>query len=300
MMARKKTNDRPKVPPAVRWLFRTLDRLSPRLAGRLAARLFLRTRRHRVSEKEAATLDDASRHELMTEHGPAVAWVWKRTIPVSPEPTVFLLHGWEGRASQLGSFVEPLREAGYRVVAVDAPGHGHAPGSSSSLVALGAALEAAVERWGPAAGVIGHSSGAIGTTFALSRGLEAPRVVFVSPGSDLPAYTRYFGRLLGLGAAATGEIVTSIERRIGLRFEAIEPLELARSRTTPMLALSDRDDRETPLPAVERLVGRWPGAVLEVTEGLGHVRILRDPDVVSRAVAFVTGRSERERLEVAS
>lgn len=299
-MAQKKTNDRPKVPQAVRWFFQTVDRLSPRLAGRLAARLFLRTRRHRVSGKEAAVLDSAERHALDTERGPAVAWVWERTIPVSPKPTVFLLHGWEGRSSQLGSFVEPLRRAGYRVVAVDAPGHGHAPGASSSLVALGAALEAAVDRWGPAAGVIGHSSGAIGATFALSRGLDTPRVVFVSPGSDLPAYTRYFGRLLGLGAAATAEIVPTIERWIGLPFTDIEPLELAPSRTTPMLALSDRDDRETPLPAVERLVDLWPGATLEVTEGLGHVRILRDPDVVSRAVEFVTGESDRVGLAVAS
>lgn len=298
MTRQKNTNGRTQIPAAVRGFFRRASRISPSLAGRLARLLFLRTRRHPVPEREAAVLESAERHELATERGPALAWVWGRPMPADArEPTVYLLHGWEGRGSQLGPFVGPLRRAGFRVVAVDAPGHGEAPGRSSSLVALGAALEAAVERWssGPegAAGVIAHSAGAVGTTWALARGLAVERVFFVAPGADLVAYTRYFGGLLGLGERAVRELAMAIERRIGVLYAELEPLRLAPEMTVPLHVATDRGDPEAPLPSVEKLVRSWPGATLRVTEGLGHRRILRDPEVVAEAVRFLTDGREQ-------
>ena len=36
-----------------------------------------------------------------------------------------------------------------------------------------------------------------------------------------------------------------------------------------------------------RVTAAWPNAQLVETEGLGHRRVLRDADVIARAVAFV-------------
>jgi pimeloyl-ACP methyl ester carboxylesterase len=298
MTRQKNTNGRTQIHAAVPAFFRLASRISPSLAGRLARLLFLRTRRHPVPEREAAVLESAERHELATERGRAVAWVWGRPMPADArEPTIYLLHGWEGRGSQLGPFVGPLRRAGFRVVAVDAPGHGEAPGRSSSLVALGAALEAAVERWSPdsgeaaagGAGVIAHSAAAVGATWALSRGLPVERAFFVAPGADIVAYTRYYGGLLGLSSRAVRELAIAIERRIGVLYAELEPLRLAPEMTVPLHVVTDRDDDEAPLPSVEKLVRSWPGATLRVTEDLGHRRILRDREVVEEAVRFFTG-----------
>lgn len=290
MASRKKTNGRAIALTALRAAFHGADALSPRLAAALAAPLFLRTRRHPVPERELAVLQGAERHELPTERGPAVAWVWGRPAPVSsPVPTVLLAHGWEGRGAQLGAFVEPLRRAGFRVVAFDAPGHGEAPGRSSSLPALGAALEAAAARWRPAVGVVAHSAGAIGATWALARGLTPARVVFVAPGADLLGYTAAFAGLLGLGSEARRRLARRIERRIGVTYGELEPLERAREMTVPLLTVSDRDDPEARLETVEALVASWPGAELRVTRGLGHRRILWEPDVVDAAVGFLAG-----------
>lgn len=290
MASKKETNDRAIIPPGLRAAFRTLSALVPALAAALAGGLFLRTRRHPLPQRELEALQGAERHDLPTDRGPAVAWVWGRPAPAAARlPTVFLVHGWEGRGSQLGAFVDPLRRAGFRVVAFDAPGHGEAPGRSSSLPAIAAALEAAARRYGPAAGVIAHSAGAVSTTFALSRGLRVERAVFVAPGADLLGYTRWFSELLGLSRRVRLRLQARIERRIGVSYAALEPLELASERTTPLLAYSDRKDPEAPLETAEALVGLWPGAELRVTEGLGHRRILRDPDVVAGSVEFLLG-----------
>lgn len=298
MAPKKKTNDRAKAPIGLRVAFRALSVLAPALAAALAERLFLRTRRYPMPNRELDVLQGAERHELPTDRGPAVAWVWGRPAPAAARvPTVFLVHGWEGRGSQLGAFVDPLRRAGFRVVAFDAPGHGEAPGRSSSLPAIAAALEAAAERFGPAVGVVAHSAGTVGATFALSRGLRVERAVFVAPGADLLGYTRRFAELLGLSDGVRLRLEGRIERRIGVPYAALEPLELAPERTTPLLAYSDRSDPETPLETAEALVRAWGDgsddrrAELRVTEGLGHRRILRDPAVVAGAVEFLTGGS---------
>jgi len=296
-----------KIPTPIRGFFRLLSRVSAPLAGRLARFLFLRTRRHPVPRRELAVRESAERFELATEHGQAVAWVWGQPQQAEARienglPTVYLLHGWEGRGSQLGPFVAPLRRAGFRVIAVDAPGHGEAPGRSSSLVALGATLTAAVERWGPGsprgAGVIAHSAGAISTTWALSQGLPAHRAFFIAPGADILAYTQQVGDLLGLSDRASGELVLAIERKVGVRLAELDALRHAPEMSVPLHVISDREDRETPLPAVERLVRSWPGATLRVTEGLGHRRILRDPEVVADAVRHFTREASPQAVAV--
>ncbi len=302
MAPKKKPNDRAQVPVGLPVAFRALSALAPALAAALAERLFLRTRRYPLPGRELEVLQGAERHELPTARGPAVAWVWGRPAPDSTPlwarvPTVFLVHGWEGRGSQLGAFVDPLRRAGFRVVAFDAPGHGEAPGRSSSLPAIAAALEAAAERFGPAVGVVAHSAGAVGATFALSRGLRVERAVFVAPGADLLGYTRRFAELLGLSDRVRLRLQDRIERRIGVPYAELEPLELAPGRTTPLLAFCDREDPEAPLETAEALVRAWGDgsddgrAELRVTEGLGHRRILRDPAVVAGAVEFLSGGS---------
>lgn len=294
MTLEKSTIDRPFIHPLVRTAFRGLGLLAPPVAAAAAERLFLRPRRFRAPERERDVLRTAERHSLETPRGDAVAWVWGRSAPASAAiPTVFLVHGWEGRASQLGAFVEPLLRnggrGGLRVVAFDAPGHGEAPGRSSSLPAVAATLEAAARQWGPPAGLVAHSAGAIAATYALSRGLAVERAVFVAPGADLAGYTRWFGDLLGLTAASRRRLRERIERRIGVAYAELEPLETAPDQAAPLLVLSDRRDREARLDTVRALVRAWPGAELRVTEGLGHRRILRDRKVVAEAVAFLTG-----------
>ena len=57
------------------------------------------------------------------------------------------------------------------------------------------------------------------------------------------------------------------------------------------LLLYDPADREVPLSEAQALARAWPGARLEMLEGAGHTRALRHPEVISRAVGFVTDRA---------
>jgi pimeloyl-ACP methyl ester carboxylesterase len=291
-MARKSTIGRTVVMGSLRAGFAAAGAVSPELAGAGAARLFLSTRRHPVPERDRQELQSARRWQLATGQGPLAAWTW------GPDegPTVVLLHGWEGRASQLGAFAPPLVAAGYRVVGLDGPGHGESPGRSSSFVALEKALCALGDHLGPFAGAVAHSAGCVSTIHALKRGLALERLVCVSPGVDLDGYAREFARLFGLSSAVSGSMRRRIERRLGVTWEELDPRQAPADRRVPLLVIHDRNDREAPFAGGAALAKAW-GARLIATEGLGHTRILREDSVVSQAVEFLgapKAASERE------
>ena len=66
--------------------------------------------------------------------------------PANVRPPVLLLHGWDGRAAQMISFVEPLVDAGYAVLAVDAPAHGASAGRQTNMLEWSLALRAIARR----------------------------------------------------------------------------------------------------------------------------------------------------------
>jgi pimeloyl-ACP methyl ester carboxylesterase len=72
---------------------------------------------------------------------------------------------------------------------------------------------------------------------------------------------------------------------------SIEPIELAPSLRARALVVHDPVDRETPFEHARSLVQAWPGAELLCVAGLGHRRLLRDPEVVRAVVAHVAGRA---------
>jgi pimeloyl-ACP methyl ester carboxylesterase len=208
-------------------------------------------------------------------------------------PAVYLVHGWGGWRGQLDALVAPLTEAGYRVVAFDAPSHGDSdPGPEgpgrSSVLEFAAALAAVAEAHGPAAAVVAHSLGATATALAMRDGLAADRAVFVSPMADPLPYTRAFAARLGFGERVRARLVGRIERRVAMPMSAFAvPAVAGQVATPPLLLVHDRLDSDTGWSDSAAIARAWPAARLVTTSGLGHRRILRDPAVVAEVAGFV-------------
>jgi pimeloyl-ACP methyl ester carboxylesterase len=257
-----------------------LSRLAPGLAATAAERLFFTPPRPRPSRGEAL-LARARRFDVRGEEGPVAAWQWGRG------PAVVLLHGWGGRAAQLSSFVAPLQERGFSVVAFDAPGHGRSGRGLSSAPQFARALRGVSDAVGGAHAVVAHSLGAAAVALAMRDGLDARRVVFLAPPADPPAWVGPFAARFGLAPAVVERMRERSERRIGRRWEELDVPRLVPPLEAPLLVVHDREDAEVPVWDGARIAAAWPGARLLETTGLGHQRLLRDPEVVARAVAFV-------------
>ena len=286
-----------------RTLFRGVTPVAPGAAASLALALFRRPPRHRDSAEERDVIANAERLFLSLDGKPLAAWRWGHG------PAVLLVHGWGSRGSRLGSFVAPLTEAGYSVVAFDAPGHGASAGRLSSLPQFISAIERLGRELGkkgggcrpegpvPAtfSGIVAHSMGGAATTLAMARGLPVRRVVFLAPAADPAGYSERFAELLGLTPDVLRRMKQSIERRFGQPWDDFDVLRAARKMTAPLLVFHDRDDRDVAWTDGAAIAAAWPGAELVSTEGLGHRRIVHDPGVVSRTVAFLAGTKSATR-----
>lgn len=265
--------------------------ISPALAARLATVLFRTPPRHRHSDLEQAALSTGERLDLpLPGRDRIVAWRWGRG------PLVLLVHGWGSRGARLASFIRPLVDAGYSVAAFDAPGHGASAGRLSSLPQFMRALRAVASRLGPVHAVVAHSMGAAATALEMARGLQAGRAVFLAPAADPAGYSELFARTLGLSTAVLDRMKRNLEKRFGLPWKDFDVLRAARARTIPLLVFHDAEDPEVPWRDGSSIASEWPAAELVTTRGLGHRRIVHDPAVVSRAVAFLTSAGAATRL----
>ncbi len=270
----------------IRWAMRTIGALSSSLAGRLGFRLFRTTQRHRVPDREQGWLRSATPLEFEFEGSRLSGWAWGKG------PTVLLMHGWGGRGSQMGAFAIRLAEAGFRAVALDAPGHGGSAGRLSSLPAFAGTVHRAAAELGPLHAVIAHSFGAAGTGWARYGGLEASRFVFVAAPGDLEGYVQLFKEQVGLSTRSFAHMIRRLEDRFDVDWQMCRYATTVASDETPMLVVHDRGDDETPYAGGLAIRDAWPNSRLVSTEGLGHRRILRDPEVVAEVVGFVAGRNE--------
>jgi pimeloyl-ACP methyl ester carboxylesterase len=252
--------------------------MSPRAASRLALLAFCTPRRH---HRPAWETEIARRGRRFRIGANLLLHTWGQG------PVVILVHGWEGRGTQLGRFVDPFVRAGFRVVALDLPAHGESGGRRTDLIESTEALRKVARETGPLAGVIAHSFGGAITTLALERGLDARSVALIASPSSVEDVVARFAEMIGLRGAGLRAFRAGLERQTGVRMKDVEVFERVSGLRVPALIVHDRDDREVPFHDAERLAARWPGSALLETSGLGHRRILKDDAVIARAVAHV-------------
>jgi len=264
--------------------------VSDDLGAGLAEHLFITPRRYPRPERERVFLATARPLALeVTLRAPhrhhakrtLAGWRW------GFGPTVLLVHGWEGRGTQLGAFVEPLVAAGLSVVAFDAPGHGDSPDRQLYLTDLADAIADVATQVGPLHAIVAHSFGAAGVMLAHARaGLDVPRTIFVSPNAIIDTAVSQFASELGLDTAERILFEERLVGHTGVELAALSLDRLVTARDSALLVVHDHDDREVSPAQGRKLAAAWPNAQLQITRDLGHRRILRDADVIAAVTAF--------------
>ena len=198
---------------------------------------------------------------------------------------VLLIHGWGGRAAQFFALIPRLVDAGFEVIAFDAPAHGASSGSFASGPAF--ARTARVIADGSVYGIVAHSLGAAGSAIALAQGLTAERVVFLAPAAFIELLLEEFICLRQIAEP----LATQLRQRFAARYstEIVSVPLMARQFRTPVLIFHDPEDRDLPFSHGKAIAAAWPGAELVAAARAGHWRIMRDQAVIERTIAFLKG-----------
>lgn len=290
----------------IRCMFGVGEKVAPSLAGRAAFELFCRTpdpRKLTPKERIAVAaagdfMQNARRHCLTTPAGRVTAYEFRAEVPARRAGTVLVLHGWRSRTEYMRFLIAGYRDAGYRVISLDLPGHGQSGGRKLTLMNAVEAAHMAGQWFGPFEAVIGHSfGGAVSLNAAAGfmpgiPPLETKRLVLIAAPNSLPSVFEGYSRQLNVGPRAQASLAESVRRLSGRRLdEFMGDRQLAMWRL-PTLIVHALDDREVPANQAKALAEAGPHVDICWAQGLGHRRILADPAVIERAVNFVSRRHD--------
>lgn len=272
------------IPPALlRAGFGLYGRLAPRQAARMAAGLLTRPR-GRNPPQPWEQEPTAPLAEPVVLPGDLHALQWGRAGPL-----VLGLHGWRGRPTQFGRLAEPLVAAGYRVVVLDAPGHGRSRGHAATPRLLAEALVEAGSALGEVHALIGHSLGGAAAPIAVELGLCVRRLVMIgSPARPSRLIARYADQL-GLPVPARCRLDEWFDAHAGRPAALLDPVALTPPAEASVMVIHDEDDEIIPVADARLLEAAWPSAQVLYTRGLGHRSLLSDPGVVAAVRNFIVG-----------
>lgn len=298
----------PFVVKVIRGAFGIAEHVSPALTGRVAFELFCRTPNPKsLSSREQRAVDSASRfmaearrHRLTTRFGGVSVFDFRPEPGMRALGTILVIHGWASRTEHMKTVIEGYRDAGYRVISLDLPGHGHSDGRRLNMVSAVDAVRVAGEWFGPFDAVAGHSFGgavavnaAVGSVAGIAP-LATQRLVLISAPSSMPAIFEDFGRFLNLGPRSQVAINAAVERVSGYPLESFVGSQQLAMTPIPTLVIHAPDDREVSPDSARMFADAGPHVQLHWARGLGHRRILADPDVTAQAVRFVAEARQSE------
>ena len=212
------------------------------------------------------------------------------------QPLVLLAHGWSSYGLRFAPWVHALRQAGYAVATFDQLAHGRSSGKRASLPSFAETLFQIGRHYGPLHAVVGHSLGGAATMLALARGLQAERTVLIAPAADPLAAADRFGSVVGLAQSLRSRLFDEFEKRSRIPVAGLQAHLNVPFIARPALVVHDLEDREVPWAEGERYARYWPQARLLSTSGLGHHRIVAQPEVIVDALRFLAGEAVGERV----
>lgn len=262
---------------------RGVGAVSPHLAGCWVYRLWFATHRFAEPKRETHWREQAQQFSLPHKYGPLEMYSW------GDGPPVLLVHGWNGRGTQMGGFAISLAKAGYRAIAFDAPGHGRTPGNRSTIFRIVDAVHVIADEYGPLKGIVTHSFGAMVIARALRTNLTTKKVVCINPAAQLDFLIESFCGTLGITSGTRNAFLQKLENHYGTEIGTqISAEENVAGVAIAALIIHDVDDNEVPWQQGQRLANAWPNAHFLQTRGLGHTRILRDDKTIQEVVNFIS------------
>lgn len=270
----------------LRTKLKLLSVISSRKAGEEAFRLFC-TPITRYSGREPIVFAGAEKLQLNLKGD--IIRGYRCNHP--RQKRALILHGFASSCHKFDKYAEQLVNAGYEVLAFDAPAHGKSDGDTINAVEYCEMIMRLHEVYGPFQAFIAHSLAGIAVTLALEQlpHTAATRLVLIAPATETSTAIEAAFDLLQIKSKAVREKVHHIiHEKSGRYIEWFSIRRAIKNISAQMLWVHDEDDDITPWKDALKVKEDNPKHIrFMVTKGLGHQRIYRDAQVRNAVINFL-------------
>ncbi|MEN8130193.1 MAG: alpha/beta hydrolase [Pseudomonadota bacterium] len=271
----------------IRTSFRLLGPLFPKTAATAGVNLFYSPRKTDSSKLELAYKAKAKQIKLQGPLGEISTYQWGD----SHLPKVMLVHGWEGRATHLYKFIDPILEHGFGVIAFDGPAHGDSEGNKTTLPLFAKVLAEVHQANEDICFVVAHSFGCGATAIAVNNGIAFEKAAFLSSPYSVENVVNKFGEFLRIPVKSVSMMheIMETERwhnmpRANLSFSTLGP-----RISFPTLFIHDKDDKYVPYEDGLKASNQCKRSEFVATSKLGHNKILLKKSVVDKVINYLFG-----------
>lgn len=200
---------------------------------------------------------------------------------------ILLVHGWSGRGTQLYKIADELLKAGYSTISFDAPAHGKSPGKTTIMADFVETILEINQQFGPFEAAVGHSLGGMSLLNSVKKGLEIHNLVIIGSGDIVQDILDDFVAKLKLKPNIGSRLRIHFEKKYRLEMDSFSGYKSAMEISIPVLVIHDKNDAEVPVSAAIHIHKHLKNGKLYLTEGLGHRKILGNPEVIEKVVRFI-------------
>lgn len=276
-----------KIPKSIVFTGKFLQFLSSDWATLFAQKIFITPIKFKTPKRELEMLDTAISSTVF------VPIIDKSIVTYeygSGDKKALLIHGWNGRGTQLVTIANKLKKEGFTTISFDAPGHGFSPKTNSNMTEF---IEIALflqKKYGEFDIVIGHSLGGMSTLNAIKRGLKTKKAVIIGSGDVVEDIIDDFVKQLNLKPIIASKMKNLFEKQFQQSMDSFCVHKAASQISTPVLVIHDEQDLDVPVLAAHSIFKQLKNGELMITQNLGHRKILGSKEVIKRVNDFINNQ----------
>ncbi len=254
----------------------------PHTAHNWARKRFFSPLKFRFSKREIAFLATGETNHCTLNGKKITYYSWGKG------QTVFMMHGWAGKAAQFELIVKTFVQNGYQVIAPDGPAHGNSTGKESSAFEFVSLLKLLRSNYPNIVGYIGHSLGGLVLMNLLSEQIDLKKTVIINSPTEGAHVMNSFLNILGASSKTASFIKNYIKEKLDRDFDQLFQPRVTNELSKQALVIHDKKDKQVGIETIEFTKQILPEATYEFTEGYGHVRILFQEDIANKCLNWIS------------